>query len=173
MLIDEVIEKAKALGKLIPARPVAPWAGEKRAFLMCAALQQAIEVGRMSAENAAKRRWAQLVADMGHFVEGGLITEKLIKQLDPKKFEHWELISRRPSPSLRVFGRFAKPDVFIGTHVIVRSGLGKKWSDKWEHEKLVCEDHWNAAGFSNLDPFTGDKYEHYMTENARRKLKVE
>ncbi len=54
------------------------------------------------------------------------MTENLIKQLKPEKFEHWELISRRPKPSLRVFGRFAKPNVFVGTYVRERRGLGKR-----------------------------------------------
>jgi hypothetical protein len=124
MLTDSLIERAKALGKLIPARPTASWAGEKRAFLMCAALYEAIERGRQAEDVRTIKRWAQLVADIGHFVEGGRVTEKLVKQLDPPKYEHWELISRKPKPGLRVFGRFAKPDVFIGTHVLERAGLG-------------------------------------------------
>jgi hypothetical protein len=98
------------------------------------------------------------------------MTEKILKQLKPEKYEHWELISRRPRPSLRVFGRFAKPNVFIGTHVQPRHGMGGMWSPAFEHEKLVCEDYWRDAGLP--EPFRGAKYEDYITENASRMLRV-
>jgi hypothetical protein len=44
------------------------------------------------------------------------------------------------------------------------------WSPEFEHEKLVCEDHWKAAGLS--EPFSADAYENYIAENAVRKLRV-
>ena len=170
MLIDEAIEAAKAAGKLVAAKPTVPWAGEPRAFLMCQPLCQAIKEGRLSNDEKVMRRWAQLESDISHFIEGGFVTEDLIKQLKPRTFEHWELRSRKPRPSLRVFGRFAKPDVFVGTHVWRRDLLGGMWSPEFEHEKLVCEDHWKAAGLS--EPFSADAYENYITENAVRKLRV-
>ena len=140
---------------------------------MCKPLWEAIQEGRGASDDRAIKRWAQLEADIGHFVEGGLITDDRLKQLDPYKFEHWELISQKPRPSLRVFGRFAKADVFIGTHVVERAPLGAKWSINWELEKLRCEDHWKAAGFGAAEPFRSDSYEGYITDNARRKLRVE
>lgn len=103
------------------------------------------------------------------------MTENLIKQLQPPKFEHWEILCRKPKPSLRVFGRFAKPNVFVGTHVKPRKGLGGMYSPQFEHEKLVCEDHWKAAGLPE-DGFFSDPpkfaYEAYITENASRKVRV-
>ena len=170
MLIDEAIEAAKAAGKLVVAKPAVPWVGEPRAFLMCQPLYTAIAEGRLSNDEKVMRRWAQLEADISHFIEGGFVTEDLIKQLKPRKFEHWELRSRNPRPSLRVFGRFAKPDVFVGTHVSARRFLGGMWSSEYEHEKLVCGDHWKAAGLP--EPFSADAYEKYITENAIRKLRV-
>ncbi len=145
---------------------------------MCKPLYEAIEQGRTNPEAATRRRWAQLEADIGTFVEGGFITDKLVKQLKDPKYEHWELISRRPAPSLRVFARFAKPDVLVGTHACQRQQLGGMWSAAFEHEKLVCEDHWKAAGLPTTPPpgaFTAAPdfaYERYITENARRKLEV-
>jgi len=111
---------------------------------------------------------------MIHFVENGRMTEKLIKQLKPSKYEHWELLNSRPRPSLRVFGRFALPDVFIGTHVKERKGMGAMWSPQFEHEKLVCEDHYRDAGligyFTDAPRF---RYEAYITENASPAIRVE
>jgi len=103
------------------------------------------------------------------------MTENLIKQLKPPKYEHWELLCRKPRPSLRVFGRFAKPNVFVGTHVKPRKGLGGIYSPQFEHEKLICEDHWKVAGLPE-DGFFSDqptfRYEAYITENASRKVGV-
>ncbi len=139
---------------------------------MCSALYRTIEIGKASLDERVRQRWATLEADMSHFVEGGLITEDFLKQLKPPRYEHWELRSRKPKPSLRVFGRFAKPNVFIGTHVDRRDRLGGMESPEFEHEKLVCEDHWNGAGLPA--PFTHPnfEYEAYITENAIRKLRV-
>jgi hypothetical protein len=172
MLIDDAIEAAKAAGKLFPARPVAAWAGEPRAFLMCEPLFRSVQNGRAAGSEKKRQRWATLEAAMAHFVEGGFITDDLLKQLKPEKYEHWELRSRKPRPSLRVFGRFAKPDVFIGTHVDRRNRLGGMWSPEFEHEKLVCEDHWKAAGLPT--PFSHPRFDYqaYITENATRKLRI-
>lgn len=171
--MSDAIAEAKRNGKLVAAVPIVPWAGEPRVFLMCAPLREAIERGRSSAEEKERQRWATLEAAISHFIEGGRVTEDLIKQLQPPKYEHWELRSRKPKPSLRVFGRFAMPDVFVGTHVVRREKLGGMWSPQFEHEKLVCEDHWREAGLP--DPFTDAplfRYEKYITANAERKLRV-
>lgn len=110
---------------------------------------------------------------MWHFVIGGLVTDDLMKQLLPPKYEHWELRSRKPKPSLRVFGRFAKPDVFVGTHVRKRADLKGMWSQEFEQAKLKCEEHWDSAGlpppFSDPPHF---RYESYITSNAYKKLRV-
>lgn len=173
MLIDDIIKDAIKDGRLFAAKPVVPWAPEARGFLMCPPLHQSIEVGKASDDENERKRWATLEAAISHFVEGGYVTEDLIKQLLDPKYEHWELRSRRPKPSLRVFGRFIQPDIFVGTHLQRRDGLGGMWSPEFEHEKLVCEDHWKAAGLP--DPFTAPPdypYEMYITENATRQMKV-
>ncbi|GLS39378.1 hypothetical protein GCM10010869_49750 [Mesorhizobium tianshanense] len=141
---------------------------------MCKPLVDSISQGRASVDEGERRIWAALQAAISHFVEGGRITDDLMKQLIPRKYEHWELRSRKPRPSLRVFGRFAMPDVFVGTHVERRDTLGAKWSAQWEYQKLVCEDHWKEAGLP--DPFTDApefRYETYMTSNATQKIRVQ
>jgi hypothetical protein len=170
MLTKECIEAAVAAGALTPARPTVPWAGQRRLFLMCRPLRQAIVAARQSTDERTIKRWAQLEADIGYFIEGGYITGDRLKQLQPFQYEHWELRSLQPRPSLRVFGRFAMPDVFVGTHVCERPRLGAKWSLSWELEKLACEEHWEAAGLP--DPFHADTYEAYVTDNASRRLGV-
>ncbi len=173
MLIRDAIERAKIAGTLIAARPSVPWAPEPRVFLKCRPLQTEIEAGSSDPNEKVRQRWARLEAMIGSFVEGNLVNDDVMKQLQPYKYEHWEMRSRKPSPSLRVFGRFAMPDVFVGTHVERRDGLGGMWSAQFEHQKLVCEDHWKAAGLA--DVFTDApmfRYEAYLTSNAYRKLRV-
>jgi hypothetical protein len=137
---------------------------------MCRPLAESIQQGRKCKDGKTAQRWSQLEADIGHFIEGGYITEDRLKQLEPHKFEHWTLRSLKPRPSFRVFGRFAKPDVFVGTHLVERKSLGAKWSTCWEHEKLVCEEHWQRVGLR--DPYSGEKYQDYITENSSRANKV-
>lgn len=173
MLILDAIKAATSAGKLFPAERIAPWSGEPRAFLMCKPLYDSVQHGRSSLDEKERQSWAKLEAAMSHFIEGGYVTDDLIKQLGPPKYEHWELRSRKPRPSLRVFGRFACPDVFVGTHVCLRKALGGMWSPQYEHEKLVCEDHWKDAGMPA--PYTAPPdfhYESYMTSNARKKIRV-
>ena len=174
MLILEAITAAIGKGLLREAQPQAPWAGTPRTFLMCEPLWSEVERGRKSQDIASIKRWGSLEADMSHFIEGGYVDENLFKQLEDFKHEHWELRSVRPKPSLRVFGRFALPDVFVGTHVVERPPLGEKHSFNWEHQRLVCEDHWKSAGLPHA-PFTDHpnfNYSAYITSNASRTLKV-
>lgn len=81
---------------------------------MCVPLKVAIDEGRADPNTKLRDRWARLEASISYFIEGRYVTDDLLKQLRPPKFEHWELKSRKPRPSLRVFGRFAKPDVSSG-----------------------------------------------------------
>lgn len=173
MLIQDRIIVALAAGKLFIPERIAEWPGEPRAFFMCKPLYESVLEGRNSSDARERQSWAALEAAMRYFIEGGYVTDDLIKQLSPPKNEHWELRSRKPRPSLRVFGRFAYPNVFIGTHVKPRKSLGGMWSPQFEHEKLVCEDHWKDAGMPA--PFTDGpnfRYESYMTSNARKKIRV-
>ena len=127
--------------------------------------------GLASEADAVRARWEKLQADVSHFVEGGYINWGLMKWLDPHKFEHWELKSVRPKPSLRVFGRFACPNVFVGTHVLARAEMRGKWDITWELQKLECEEHWTAA-LGDMPPFHTAAYKHYITENASRDVAV-
>ena len=172
MLISAAVKTAVHAGLLVPAKPIADWAGQPRVVLLCEAIRNAIDSGRNNPDERERQSWAKVEAAFAHFIEGGFVTENLVKQLKPEKHEHWEFRCRKPRPSIRVFGRFALPDVFVATHPRPRKGLGGMWSPAFEYEKLVCEDHWKACGLGATFSDPGFRYEAYITENARRKLSI-
>ena len=173
MLIPDAVRAAVKSGKLVPAKPIASWAAQPRVVLLCEPIRDAINAGTKDPDENERQCWAKVQAAFSLFIEGGRITENLVKQLKPEKFEHWEFRCRRPRPSIRVFGRFVAPDVFVATHPRPRRELGGMWSSEFEHEKLISEDYWNACGlgtpFSDADGF---RYEAYITENAQRKVAI-
>ncbi len=180
MLIDAAIKEAKRKRLLMPVRSVAGWAGEKRAFLMCKPLHEAIQTGKALPGEKDRQRWAALEGAMIHFVEGGLITRQKLKPLEEKRFENWELVNKKPRPSLRIFGSFAKPNVFVGTHVELRNKLGGFNSVQFEIERIRSEEIWEATGLPMKDDghphaFTDApnfRYSAYITENAREKVQI-
>jgi hypothetical protein len=173
MLIPACVSTAIGKGLLTPAKPIANWSAEPRVVLLCEAIREAIENGSASADDKERQCWAKVEAAFSHFIEGGMVHDNLVKQLVPAKFEHWEFKCRKPKPSIRVFGRFIMPDVFVATHPMERNLLGGMYSAAFEHEKLICEDHWKKA---ELDPpfsdVPGFEYGSYITANARRKLRI-
>lgn len=171
MITRGVLESAKTSGSLLPFAPSVGWTATPRAFLMTRRLADQLTSARMSPDQRHVERWERLRADIAHFVENGMVNWAFMKWLEPKKHEIWELRSVRPRPSIRVFGRFAEPDVFVGTHAVERPGLGAKWSLQWELEKLTCEEQWRFA-VGDHEPFRASRYEDYITENARREPEV-
>lgn len=172
MSINHVVAQAIAAGKLVPFRDPLGWDGAGRTFLMCAGLISQMDAARAVTDVKQIARWERLNADIAHFVGNGYINWNLMKWLDPRRFEHWELRSVRPRPSIRVFGRFAAPDVFVATHAVERALLGAKWDVRWEIEKLVCEDEWHLA-LGDEPPFSADDYTRYITQNASKDVRLD
>jgi hypothetical protein len=142
MLTHAEIYNLRQTGKLRPVNTRVPGQKEPRAMLLCEPMQQALDIGLASTDPKIIDRWEALQANFSHFVEEGFVTWKFLKWLEPKKHEVWELVSKRPRPSLRVFGRFAMPDVFVATHVVERKQLKGKWSLEFELEKIRTEEIW-------------------------------
>lgn len=173
MLSGEALETASQKGKLFPACRIADWEGQARVVWLCRPIKEAIEDGRVDPDPKVRDKWAEVEAAFSHFIEGRWVDENLLKQLKDYRFEHWEFRCRRPRPSIRVFGRFARPDVFIATHPQRRDRLGGMNSPEFEHEKLVCEECWDLAGLGT--PFTAAPefdYRGYVTSNATRKPRI-
>jgi hypothetical protein len=161
MSIRDELEWRKSEGRLIVFKARIEWARQIRVILMCPEVEEPLN--RERTERKEVERWARLEADMSWFVEGGYVNRGLIKQLS-KVEEIWNIRSTRPSPSLRVFGRFAEPDVFVATHVVERKRLGAKGSSEYRAELLRCQTMWNRL--FTFPPFTGKQYNDYVQENA-------
>ena len=168
MLIRDETKKHLEAGRLVPVKSRAFWTSEPRCFLLEKELDTELRLERTEPKDI--NRWAKLEADMSHFVEGGYINWNLMKWLDPQKQEVWEFKSVRPKPSIRVFGRFAEPDVFVGTNYQLRNKMKGKWSQEFWNEIGECEKIW--ADLFKSDPLRGKIYSDYITKNADKRVGV-
>lgn len=139
---------------------------------MSRALHDQISRNMQAPDAAVSARWSKLRADIDHFVGGGYVNSNLLKPLSPARHGVWTLRSVRPRPGLRVFGRFAAPDVFVATHVQERKLLEGKGSQEWEFAKLECEEEWRRL-FGDRRPFIGERYTDYITDNAARDVEID
>ena len=96
------------------------------------------------------------------YTEGRPITPGFLFQLSPKKEEVWEIKAPRPRPGLRLFGRFADIDIFVGLHYVGRDVL-KGWQSRtWRDAKEVCKSEWRKL-FLTWEPFSGNSIHNYVS----------
>ncbi len=150
-------------GRLFLLKPLAPGEGMTRALLMTQPLNDALAASWQDQE-----RFAKLRADLEHFVTGGFIDPNYLKKLK-KTEECWEIRSPRPSPSIRIFGRFAAHDVFVATHYHERRPLGGFKSMEWRREIRRCKAEWRKC-FPAHQPHTGKTIHDYVSNAADPKL---
>jgi hypothetical protein len=151
-------EKPPRLFEVLPKLPTA----SQLRFMFVTPEIWSLLVGPWSNEKQ-EMRWAKLKADLDHFVEGGLINQGYMKPLRKRSDEIWEIRSREPSPSIRVFGRFASVDVFIATTWEERWFL--ELFDQWRRYKRRCGAQWRQL-FSNYGPHRGATIHDYISQNA-------
>ena len=128
-----------------------------------------------------ERRANRLRADLEMFVEGKHLTVSMTPYehktaymglLDPPKGGFWDIRSRDPRPSLRVFGHFAYVDWFVAlawrprfVRIDGRDPLGDRKDIEWEFAKLECEEVWGKL-FPNSKPRTGGQISDFISERA-------
>lgn len=106
--------------------------------------------------NAAEQdRYSSLLADLEVFVTGGTLTTSYLRQLRPRSKRVWDIRSKRPRPSVRIFGLFACPDVFVATNLHLRSALGPAGTPQWKEAIRQSRFHWNKL-FPEFEPAEGD-----------------
>ncbi len=119
-----------------------------------------------------EQRMGRLHADLDFFSSGGLITVTTgshkyayMKKLDNLDEEVWEIRSRDPKLSLRVFGRFAETDTFVATHACDRAYLGAPKSKEWRDEFERCKVEWRKL-FPSYNPLKGNNVYDYISADV-------
>lgn len=107
-------------------------------------------------------RLAMLRADLERFVEGRPIDPSYLFWLTPKSDLVWEIRSVQPAPSLRVFCRFAMPDVLIATHYEERSYLGQWGAKEWRDAIVNSKIFWRQL-FATYEPVAGSSVNEFIT----------
>lgn len=158
-------------GRLVFLEPLMPGA-HSRCLYIERELHDAIMQEATDPTGSTAFRMGRLISDLDLFSTGERITvgygaEKtcMMKHLDPRREEVWEIRSRDPKPSFRVFGRFAEPDVFIATNMARRDQLGALGSHEWADEVRRCKVIWRRL-FPTYLPHTGESIHDYITENV-------
>lgn len=163
MSIRDEIHARQQEGRLFVLNPIAPGSSPRRAMFVTVSLNQMLEGPWDSRDDEI--RFSRLRADLDHYVEGGFIDPKYLTRLRPKREEVWEIRSPRPSPSIRVFGRFALRDVFIATHYEVRPPLRGFGSRQWRDAIERCKTEWRNL-FPSYQPFSGSQINEYVSNAA-------
>lgn len=174
MSIRDAIDDAVARGLLFPVEPT------MQSEPMNRALYASPEVHRLITgpwkDNAEKYRCGKLWADFDRFVEGRLIPVSLdnpytkpkntyLSRMDPDDDEVWQIRSRAPKPAMRVFGRFACTDCFVGLSWRLRNELGGPRSREFRQEIRRCLAAWRRI-FPSYNAFSGDTVNEYISEKA-------
>ena len=128
--------------------------------------------------SSLEERCGYLYADLDQFINGEIITvaerpfvkgkTAYIKQLYRRHEEVWEIRSRDPAPGIRVFGRFAKTDVFIALTWWNRTDLGGPHSRAWRDAIVGCKTEWRNL-FQAHNPITDRNYNDYPNKYISNK----
>lgn len=122
-------------------------------------------------DEATEYRMGRLRNDLDLFSLGRLIVvgrkrqNSFFKQLDPPDHEVWEIRSRDPKPSLRVFGAFAEQDVFVSIIVEQRTRLGVETSREFRDAIQRTKVAWRTL-FLTYPRLSGDNWNAYIKENV-------
>jgi len=86
-----------------------------------------------------------------------------MSRLMPPRDEVWDIRCVDPAPGIRVLGRFAERDVFIGLTWEMRLALKKFGSREWRDAILRATHVWRQL-FPVYDPLMGDYFADYISD---------
>jgi hypothetical protein len=116
-------------------------------------------------------RCGLLRADLDQLITGARIAiaarpyqarSAYLAQLDQPHDEAWEIRSRAPDPSIRLFGRFAMTDCFVALTWSPRADLGGPGSREWRDAIETCKSEWRKL-FPTYPPKIGDNVYDYIS----------
>lgn len=160
MSISEQIEALLADGMLVDFQPVLPGLRLSRRLLLPSEMNDQL---RDPDKFPLRYELGRLQNDLERFVSGRPITfgvgknkACMIKVLDDWDEEVWEIRSRATRPGVRVFGRFAAPNIFVAT------GMTDRAETDFDIEKRRCKSTWRKL-FNTYPPLNGKKPSDYIT----------
>ena len=151
----DTIQTHEAADRLRRLLPRSPRVARQRAIFVLPELHD-LMVGPHSDRSDANR-YAALRARLEVFIGGDPITNTYLKALRPTRNGVWEIVNKKPKPSLRVFGLFVTRDVFIATHHQRRDVLGGFQTPMWKEEIRRARHEWTQL-FNNA-PLLGALHE--------------
>lgn len=170
MSIRELIQTAVNVGWLVNLQPRLPSIPHQRIILVCRNLNDELE--RELNDPSTAVRTAELFNTFDTFLGGRMITvgtrndrDAYMKILEPEADEVWEIRSVDPKPSIRVFGRFARQDVFVATNKGMRTELGGFGSKEFRDCMTRCTTEWRKC-FQTWRPHTGSRINDYISDNV-------
>jgi hypothetical protein len=156
-------------GRLALLDPAMPGTLRKRKMYVSPELETLL--GGPWQDTAWEERCGYLRADLDRFIEGKILAvaqkpygskTSYLKRLEPPRDEVWEIRSRDPNPSLRIFGRFAEKDLFIALTWAKRIDLGGPAEREWRVAKEACNAEWRKL-FPTYPPKTGVTFHDYLS----------
>ncbi len=151
----DTLQAHEAAGRLRRLMPRSPRVALQRALFALPELHRALT--GTHADPVEASRCAALRARLEVFIGGDPITNTYLKALRPTRNAVWEIVNKKPKPSLRVFGLFVTRDVFIATHHQRRDLLGGFQTPMWKEEVRRARHEWYQL-FEN-DPLLGSLHE--------------
>jgi hypothetical protein len=159
--------------KLFSIPALSPGRGCPRVILASETLMSDLTA---SGPGADLRLVAELRADLDVYITGDPITvggprdkhadfkplARTKHEVGFSTHEVWEFRSVDPVPAIRVFGRFARRNVFVGTHWHYRVPLGEFGSLEWRREIRRCKHIWNRI-LGSRDPLHGVNVHDYIS----------
>ena len=153
MSITEAIWEQLNKKTIVELRPYIPTEKKLRAMYIETALHE--EITRDRDNDKETERFARLEADLQVFLTSPTIDSSYLFGLSPPGKEVWEIRSKRPRPSIRIFGRFSGKDSFVATHYVKRSLLGGWNTLEWKEEIRKSRQIWNRL-FPGYRPQGGE-----------------
>lgn len=170
MSIRELIHQQIRAGELFLVRPSVEGDPIERNMFVSSEVHKLL-VGPWESEEEEKR-CNQLKGDLDHFITGGRIGVCLgirkhqnayMARLDRDGAgdDVWEIRSADPKPGIRIFGRFAEIDTFIGLTWWQRKLISNP--RQWALRKRECKAAWNRLLLA-YQPHSGENASDYISE---------
>jgi hypothetical protein len=157
---QDVLDGQVGAGRLVPLLPLSPRAQILRALFVTERLQALLD-GRTTDE-ITEERFGALRADLEVFVTQPTLFPHYLFWLTPRHDVVWEIRSVEDVPSLRVLGRFADFDVYVGLTIEERAELEGWNSHQWKRAIRTCIQRWGTA-FAGYQSHSGGKADDFFS----------